>query len=353
MKAALSAASAAAAVAAPKAICRHLLLSSSSTSTTRSLYGSVRTYAQYGKVEALAKKLNAAPPVTTNLSAGQSQGGSPSAASEAGITSRRRKKWMGPRPPKPPSPNTKLHLPEGHGENLWVWTHIEAGHTVYMLKPYLNPRNVQTQLPYTGKKLVPSKIRKDYWRCMAQVKFKSGQGEIGRRIYQMLIELKRRHELEWDKSQEELFKISRRERGEALNDQKANVVADLAAVLGEGRGKANKLVTHKGDEQVMEDVTIYWANAQDRLHAKVWNGNVKHFLGIPSLGPVVDPVGMDAPPPTPPKNVEAEAGAEKADGKEKDGKEGPGEDGDDGKKQKKKGMTKEGAEKVLEGPFIV
>ena len=99
-------------------------------------------------------------------------------------------------------------------------------------------------MPYTGKKLVPAKLRKDYWEPMAMIRFPTRLGEVGRSVYQKLRELKKRHELEWgrDDPEEEqrMLNMSRHERGKAINDQRANVVADIAAVLG-GYGKGNKM----------------------------------------------------------------------------------------------------------------
>jgi hypothetical protein len=100
------------------------------------------------------------------------------------------------------------------------------------------------QMPYTGKKNVPAKLRKDYWQPMAVIDFGPGLGEVGRSVYQKLREFKKRHELEWgrDDPEEEyrLLHMSRRERGKALNDQRPNAVADVAAVLG-GVGKGSKM----------------------------------------------------------------------------------------------------------------
>lgn len=63
-------------------------------------------------------------------------------------------------------------------------------------------------------------------------------------MFHKLREFKKRHELEWgrDDPEEEkrMLRMSRHERGKVLNNQKANAVADLAAVLG-GVGKGSKM----------------------------------------------------------------------------------------------------------------
>ncbi|KAK3692704.1 transcriptional regulation of mitochondrial recombination-domain-containing protein [Podospora appendiculata] len=151
-------------------------------------------------------------------------------------------------PPHPPRPDLPGGHPADHGEFIWVYTHIESGHIVYSHKSVMRPTKAQEQLPYTGKKLVPAHLRKDYWRPMAAIQFPPGLGVVGRSVHQKLRELKHRHELEWADSEDteraaELYNMTKRERGEALNDQKANCIADMAAVL-QGQTRGN-LVTYK------------------------------------------------------------------------------------------------------------
>jgi hypothetical protein len=99
--------------------------------------------------------------------------------------------------------------------------------------------------------------------------------------------------------------MSRRERGKALNDQRGNVVADIAAVLA-GRGKGNKMIVteeeeeasaaaaeggevvkkvvekkKKGEKEELYKATVYWANEQDKYYAESWSDNVTHVIGLP------------------------------------------------------------------------
>ncbi|KAK4123247.1 hypothetical protein N657DRAFT_645997 [Parathielavia appendiculata] len=167
------------------------------------------------------------------------------------------------------------------------------------------------------------------------VEFGSGRGDVGRSVFHKLRELQRRHQLEWDDPA--LLNMSRRERGKALNDQRGNSVADLAAVLA-GKGKGNRVVLSEytqtsqvqaggkakegekkgvktpvetaegagGDEVVEEGVvevtldksegeeagkkvklyqaTVYWANEQDKYYAESWTENVTHVVGLPEKG---------------------------------------------------------------------
>lgn len=176
------------------------------------------------------------------------------------------------------------------------------------------------QLSYTGKKLIPAKLRKDYWRLLAVVEFGPGRGDVGRSAFQKLRELRKRHLLEWE--DEALLRMTRRERGQALNDQRGNSVADMAAVLA-GVGKGNRVLFdpeaerqkqqerarrqqkrgekkaavkgvdedgvvevkkagEKGEETVkLHQATVYWANEQDKYYAESWTENVTHVIGLP------------------------------------------------------------------------
>lgn len=159
------------------------------------------------------------------------------------------------------------------------------------------------QLPFNGKKTKPAKLRKDYWSPFAQISFPAGQGSVGRSVFQKLRELKHLHEVAWDEEfrykrpeefsaadkkkiaeEEKEGKIfrpirSKQERGVALNRQKANSIADMAAVLG-GLGRGNKLILNEseGGEKTLLDVTVSWANDQDREFAEEWSSNVTHGL---------------------------------------------------------------------------
>ncbi|KAK4169457.1 transcriptional regulation of mitochondrial recombination-domain-containing protein [Cladorrhinum sp. PSN259] len=192
--------------------------------------------------------------------------------------------------------NDKGH-PTGHGEKIYIYNHIVGNHIIYSFTPDLRTNKALRQLDaYTGKKLVPDGLRKDYWRPMAVVEFARGNGHIGRSVYQKLRELRKRHELEWDN--EELLNVSRHERGKMLNDQKGNAVADLAHVLA-GNGKGNRVLKaslkkdvaeKEGEEKeggekeegVLQKTTVYWASEQDRYFAREWTDNVTHVVGLPA-----------------------------------------------------------------------
>ncbi|KAI0405725.1 transcriptional regulation of mitochondrial recombination-domain-containing protein [Xylaria palmicola] len=202
----------------------------------------------------------------------------------------------------------------GHGEKIFVFNHFLDGMTVYSHRPVLKANHALRQIPFNGKKFKPSKLRKDYWRPLAMIQLPEGQGEVGRSVFQRLRECKKLHEYSWDDSL--LFDskgssgrghrtLTVRERGRRLNDQRANTIADMAAVLA-GLGKGNKIVvgeapaaaaaegeaeaegqrmeTQDGAPVVADEgktlvqATIWWADALDRNYAEKWTKNVTHEL---------------------------------------------------------------------------
>ena len=82
------------------------------------------------------------------------------------------------------------------------------------------------QMPFLGKRTQRPKIRPDFWRRIAKVQFPSG--EQGLLAYKALREYAVRHLHEWDPAWKHL---PQKERGKKIQDQKANSIADLAAVL--------------------------------------------------------------------------------------------------------------------------
>ena len=142
-------------------------------------------------------------------------------------------------------------------------------------------------------------MRKDQWYPMAVISFPDGQGAVGRSAFQKLRELKRLHEVspsEYNVKQRQLaaerhadgetFKITRhrRHRAKAIQRQRLNSIADMAAVLaGQGSGNKVRLAADRGEEgdgekeaERLVPVTINWADQQDREYAQQWSENVTH-----------------------------------------------------------------------------
>lgn len=164
---------------------------------------------------------------------------------------------------------------------------------------------------------------------MAHIALPAGAGAAGRTVYQKLRELKHLHEVSWDdavlfRSGDELtveervraqkraaedeksgrdpreYKVLRTkaQRAKALNAQKPNAVADMAAVLG-GAGPGNKMnVPVEGQEGVTElmEVVVSWARDEDIHYAESWSSNVTHtalkdrFKGFRQPTPKPEPV---------------------------------------------------------------
>ncbi|KAI1768957.1 transcriptional regulation of mitochondrial recombination-domain-containing protein [Hypoxylon sp. FL1150] len=229
-----------------------------------------------------------------------------------------------------------------HGEKIWIFTHFLEGFTAYSHSPVMKAMKVLRQLPFTGKKLKPSKLRKDYWGPMAMIQFPEGCGDVGRSVYQLLRECKSLHELSWG---DHMFydkdgsPRSKHERGRKLNDQKANTIADMAAVLG-GRGKGNKIrksvsqdpaditqVEASSENNTKEDAKgadnlvkaeVWWVNEQDRNYAKRWPANVTHHLFKEAMLEELSPV-KNAKEQTAPAELVAEQELQEGAGREDHG----------------------------------
>ncbi|KAG5935065.1 hypothetical protein E4U53_000529 [Claviceps sorghi] len=218
------------------------------------------------------------------------------------------------------APKGQVQAPEGHGEKIWVFSHRRSDQIVYSFESKLNAFHALKQLPFNGKKTKPAKIRKDYWSPMAMIQFPKGQGEVGRSVYQRLRELKHLHEVAWTdefryKRPEEFTEAdkkkiaeekangreyrpvrSKAERGIALNAQKTNSIADMAAVLaGKGNGNRVRAASADGAEPELVPVSVAWANDHDREYAEAWSTNVTHEL----FGQEAGKSGKEVDPATP------------------------------------------------------
>lgn len=128
---------------------------------------------------------------------------------------------------------------------------------------------------------------------MALIQFDGGAGVVGRSVYQKLREFRRVHELSWGHQKEDFYSLDRKALGEALSDQRANSIADMAAVLA-GAGTGNRIQVSGAEVSSstsavvaaggkLAEAVVFWANDQDRNIAESWSNNVRHAAGIPSL----------------------------------------------------------------------
>ncbi|CZT49773.1 uncharacterized protein RSE6_10663 [Rhynchosporium secalis] len=182
----------------------------------------------------------------------------------------------------------KKSKPE-HGQQIFVFNHLQKNHVVYSLTRSMNNNAALAQLPFNGKKSVPAALRKDLWHPFAQIRFPPGAGTIGLSAFQKLREYRKRHELEWGTEitlGEDGKHKSLKERGKALCDQRANSVADMALVLSrlapapledgvETREEREKNIGLIGEGSGTQ-VEILWNNMCDAEFAEKWADNVVH-----------------------------------------------------------------------------
>jgi hypothetical protein len=117
------------------------------------------------------------------------------------------------------------------------------------------------------------------------ISFPRGAAPAGLSAFQKLREYRRLHELSWDESlrtDKDGKIITRKERGRKLCDQKANSVADIAAVLGkigtpEGEEIGLKGLEVEGDgSAAAAQVEVKWSDLLDAQFAESWSENVIH-----------------------------------------------------------------------------
>ncbi|KAK4997834.1 hypothetical protein LTR66_002821 [Elasticomyces elasticus] len=124
-----------------------------------------------------------------------------------------------------------------HGKNIFVYSNVRTNQVIYSLDKTLNNHAALQQLPFAGKKTIPSHIRKDMWRPFLTVSFP--HPAQGLAAYRKLREYRKLHEVMWDSHNPHLTYASsdpkkmpsKKDRSKLIMDQKANTVADLAAVL--------------------------------------------------------------------------------------------------------------------------
>ncbi|KAI0013713.1 hypothetical protein F4779DRAFT_613447 [Xylariaceae sp. FL0662B] len=183
----------------------------------------------------------------------------------------------------------------GFGEKIWVHHHFNRGYTVLAFSPVL-------KIPFLGKKLRPRNFRKDFWRPMAMIQFPEGRGDVGRSVFHLMRECRQLQDLAWGDFRLGSIDgkpLTRQERGrELIRDQRANTVANMAAVLaGCGKGGRIWVDISKGDPKDVKDIDasvgklvkrdgetvkalckadVWWMDDNDQHYAKHWSPNVTH-----------------------------------------------------------------------------
>ena len=196
-----------------------------------------------------------------------------------------------------------------YGQHIYFYNNIRTNQVIYSLTRHLKNAASLAQLPFLGKKTVPSRLRKDLWDPFCMVYFPSPHAGLA--AFRKLREFRVLHEtnypLDLITETEGKWKgslIPKSKRGKVLMNQKANSVADLAAVLQlQELGPSEKRIDHaerrikrvvelkklKGEDNVkkapldvanelkgVEGVIVRWANMLDAEFAEAWPEAVVH-----------------------------------------------------------------------------
>jgi len=178
---------------------------------------------------------------------------------------------------------------------------------IYSLTRTLKNNLALKQIPFLGKKTVPAAIRKDLWQPLCLLEFPSSAQGLS--IFRKLREFKRLHEtaysLETITETEGRHKgklLQKKARGKVLMNQKANSIADMAAVLlqqakppteeelaaaerkvrTDGRPLAKRGIGRQATADALrikgsvEGVRIRWSNILDAEYAETWPKEVVH-----------------------------------------------------------------------------
>ncbi|MCJ1388140.1 hypothetical protein MMC18_000985 [Xylographa bjoerkii] len=177
-----------------------------------------------------------------------------------------------------------------------LWTHINLQNNTSL-----------KQLPFLGKNTVPAALRKDLWHPLCLLEFPNSTQGLS--VFRKLREYRRLHETSYPLSTvtrtEGIHKgqlLPKKKRGYVLMNQKANSVADMAAVLliqsrepteremsaakrkvrtdgrplarrGKGTQASAEALTIRGS---VEGVRIRWADILDAEYAETWPVEVVH-----------------------------------------------------------------------------
>ena len=232
------------------------------------------------------------------------------------------------------------------GHQIFVYSHLQTNQVVYSLTRHLNvrarhspysifprilraDRTIQNtralkQLPFLGKNTVPAALRKDHWSPLCVLSFpKSSQGLDA---YTKLRAFRELHETAYPLSivtqtegKNAGTLMTKKDKGKVLMDQKANTVADMAAVLAiqarppspeviermkkrvrtDGRSVAKRGLGSQRTANVFEfqgkvdGVSIWWASMLDAEYAATWPEEVKHGKLAVDRGTAIWPPPLD------------------------------------------------------------
>ncbi|TKA29278.1 hypothetical protein B0A50_03788 [Salinomyces thailandicus] len=164
------------------------------------------------------------------------------------------------------SPSTRVWTPKEHGRYIYAYCHVRTNQVVYSLTRTLRATGAKAalkQLPDLGANNTDKQLRKDLWRPLYTVCLPQNGERQGLAAFRKLREYRKLHELNWTPSpsltkpfteaeveemknrlgnkggskKENVYdiikRVKRHMRVREVQDQKANSIADLAAVLSE------------------------------------------------------------------------------------------------------------------------
>ncbi|KAF3910907.1 hypothetical protein ABW20_dc0108625 [Dactylellina cionopaga] len=144
------------------------------------------------------------------------------------------------------------------GSHIYFYHHLLSKRVIYSLYQNLYNNKAMKQISFMGKKTVPAALRKDMWTPFLTASFSNSQ--TGLRAFQHLRELRKLHETQWDLK---LMKMPVKLRSKTLQDQRANSIADLAAICTK-------------DVKTEESVRLRWRDIYDAEYAAEWPRSVVH-----------------------------------------------------------------------------
>ncbi|KAI9711823.1 MAG: hypothetical protein M1820_001968 [Bogoriella megaspora] len=115
-----------------------------------------------------------------------------------------------------------------HKLHIYIYRNTLTNQVVYSLRQSMKNNQSLKQLAYFGKKTIPAKLRKDVWTPLLSVSFPHQSQCMD--AFHKLREYRRLRDVNWDRDSEKI-PLEKKRRKKALMDQKAEAVADLAAIL--------------------------------------------------------------------------------------------------------------------------
>ncbi|KAF2687003.1 hypothetical protein K458DRAFT_476646 [Lentithecium fluviatile CBS 122367] len=144
-----------------------------------------------------------------------------------------------------------------HGQIIYIFKNTRTKQVIYSLAELLGNHHLE-QLPFMGKHSKPPTIRPDEWTPHCIVTFPTPHQ--GLHAFRKLRELRKLHELSWDKTNPEWIKLSAKRRMEKIMNQVAFATADLAAILKRQEQQAGWMQTRleEQEQQAVDFMARKW-----------------------------------------------------------------------------------------------